>query len=103
MVCILSEREKAAVQNIHWLIDHPEQQPDSVTADGWLIFHFRKDQPERTERRQISPGQFDRLVQTRTALLQKKTNESFRKCYFWAQEQILRDFEIRENEMRKAA
>lgn len=78
----LTEREKAAVRNVHWLIDHPDQKPDSVTADGWSVFHFRQ---EKAERRQVSILQYDRLVQTKEQRTCRKRQTSLSENVFSGQ------------------
>ena len=57
----LSEKERKAVQNVNFIIDHPEQKPDTVTKEGHLVFHYR---PEtKTAELKQSENKLDRLFQ----------------------------------------
>lgn len=37
---------------------------------------------------------FDRMAKAKAEKYSKKTNESFRKCWFWANAELLQEYEI---------
>jgi len=94
----LTERQRAVIQNVNWLIDHPEQKPDKVTPDGQMIFHFRTEKPETktAELKPVSAAQFDRMARAGAEKIRQKTGESSRKCIQWAIAQLLRKYTVKD-------
>lgn len=44
----------------------------------------------------VTTKEFNRVLETRTEKIYKETNESKRKCYFWAIEQLKKEYEIKD-------
>lgn len=91
-----ASREKAAIQNVNWLIDHPDQKPDEIRPDGQLVFHFRGSQPEPAKLKEISVLQFDRLAKAGAEKIRKKTGKSLRQCIYFAHAEILKRYSVKE-------
>jgi len=49
--------------------------------------------------KQVSQKQFDKLCKTLAERYYKDTNESRRKCFFWAEIELLKEYSVKDNQL----